>query len=54
MKGKKIIIKVLFFALIFTTLINCIEIKGINIDRAIAMSEALNEQWELWKVVSSF
>ena len=30
MKGKKIIIKVLFFALILTTLINCIEIKGIN------------------------
>jgi len=29
-----------------------IEIKGINIDRAISMSESLNEQWELWKVVS--
>ncbi len=30
MKAKKIIIKILFFALIFITLINCIEIKGIN------------------------
>lgn len=29
-----------------------VEIKGINMDRAISMSQALNEQWDLWRLTS--
>ncbi len=28
------------------------EVKGINMERAISMSQTLNEQWELWKLTS--
>jgi len=28
------------------------EVKGINMERAITMSQTLNEQWELWKLTS--
>lgn len=29
-----------------------VEVKGINMEKAVAMSQALNEQWDLWKFTS--